>query len=199
MGSDNGDRQTDGPAPPLPTITTSERLADLGRAAIRMTGTLALLGLLTWVLVGSQEPLPVGSPAPPLQGALGLDGGPWELRPPAGRPAVVNLWATWCPPCLSELPAFAAVSERHPDVAFYGVAVDSPRAQVARTVERMKIPYSIALVESAGVQAWNATALPSTIIFDGNGKVAWSIRGAIDAALLEEKLAPLIGPAVSQR
>lgn len=165
------------------------------RAALRLVGVTAVLGLLVFVLVGQGRPLVAGTPAPPVENARRLDGKVGNLKLVQGKPIVVNIWATWCPPCLQEMPALARVSERHRgEVRFYGLAVDSPRAHVLEMVKRLAIPYEVAEIDGATARDWNASSLPSTYILDGEGRIVWSVRGAIDEALLEERLAPLLAP-----
>lgn len=156
----------------------------------------SVLVLLTWIVVGQSRPLAAGQPAPAVEHARRLDGKIGNLRLAQGIPLVVNIWATWCPPCLQEMPELARVSERHRgEVKLYGLAVDSPREHVLELVQRMGIPYEVAEIDGATARAWNASSLPSTYILDGQGRIVWSIRGAIDAKLLETHLAPLLGEA----
>ena len=158
----------------------------------RIVGVAGLLAILTYSLVGGQKPLDEGVPAPPVEGLRRLDGSLGNLELAQGRPLVVNIWATWCAPCLQELPMFAAAAKEHGDVGFYGLAVDSDRAQIQALVARMGITYDIAEIDNATSRAWNATALPSTYILDGQGRIRWSVRGQIDRATLEKHLAPVL-------
>lgn len=162
--------------------------------ATRLVGVTLLLGLLvTALFADSGAPLPAGSAAPSPVRVRALDGRVGAIALDSGTPTVVNVWATWCPPCLQEMPAFASVAAKYgPRVRFVGLAVNSATEDVQQVVLRLGIPYDIAHVDDAAVRAWNATSLPSTYIVDGHGHVVWSIRGAIDAALLEEHLAPLV-------
>lgn len=167
---------------------------EIFRGGVRLVGVAGLLALLVYSIVGGREPLDQGVPAPPVEGLRRLDGSLGNLELAQGRPIVVNIWATWCPPCLQELPMFAAAAKEHgAAVGFYGLAVDSNRQQVLALVARMGITYDIAEIDGATSRAWNATALPSTYILDGAGRIRWSVRGQIDRATLEKHLAPLLG------
>ena len=91
---------------------------------------------------------------------------------------------------------FAAAAKSYgPAVGFYGLAVDSNREQMMQLVQRMGITYDIAEIDGATSRAWNATALPSTYILDGQGLIRWSVRGVIDRATLQEHLEPLLAAA----
>lgn len=165
------------------------------RTVVRLIGVAGLLALLVYSLVGGERPLDEGVPAPPVEGLRRLDGSLGSLQLAQGRPIVVNIWATWCPPCLQELPMFATAAKSYGSaVGFYGLAVDSNRDQMKQLVARMGITYDVAEIDGATSHAWNATALPSTYIVDGRGRIRWSVRGAIDRETLDEHLAPLLAP-----
>ena len=168
-------------------------MGSIAHTALRLLGVAGLLAILVYSLVGGQRPLEDGVPAPAVEGLRRLDGSLGNLDLAQGRPLVVNIWATWCPPCLQEMPMLAAAAKAHgPAVGFYGLAVDSNRAHMKQLVERFGITYDIAEIDGATSHAWNATSLPSTYILDGTGKIRWSVRGAIDRETLEEHLAPLL-------
>jgi thiol-disulfide isomerase/thioredoxin len=167
-------------------------LRKLAGSAARILGITALLALLVYVMVGDQHPLHAGEPAPLVENARRLDGKVGNLNLKQGRPVVVNIWATWCPPCLQEMPELARVATKYgPRLGFYGLAVDSPRSDVLALVKRMELPYEVAEIDGATARDWNASSLPSTYVLDGQGRIVWSIRGAIDAPLLEKQLAAL--------
>ena len=68
-----------------------------------------------------------------------LTGERFEL--PAGKAAVVNVWASWCSPCRAEAPTLVALSEKYPDVAFVGILTRDNEATANAFVERFKIKY----------------------------------------------------------
>ena len=162
------------------------------RVVIRVVGLAALLGILVTILLGGDAPLPVGADAPRVAVRF-LDGREATLVPVGDTPLVVNVWATWCAPCLQELPDFVAAAEAYAGrVRFIGLAIESAPADVARVVSLRHIPYDIAMMSDPGAHAWNATALPSTYILDASGKVRWSMRGATSRSVLDAQLAPLL-------
>jgi|GEM_PF-1280806 len=165
------------------------------RTVIRVVGVAGLLALLTISLLGGGRPLGDGVKAPETRGQA-IDGAPFDLARWRGHVVVVNVWASWCPPCLQELPDFADAARRwdKEGVRFVGLAAESPPDKVVQMAERFQIPYPIVPIDGATQRAWNATSLPSTFIIAADGTVAWSVRGAIHAHDLDEALKELTGP-----
>ena len=166
------------------------------RTLIRAVGVAGLLGILVVSLMGGGQPFAVGAPAPPTHGRA-LDGGAFDLSAWKGQPVVVNIWATWCGPCVHELPEFAEAARRHADVRFVGLAADSRPGDIERMVARFAIPYPIVPIDGATQAAWKAEAVPSTYVLDAEGKVAWSVLGAITGRDLDAVLARLAKPATT--
>lgn len=125
----------------------------------------------------------------------------------AGKVLVLNFWATWCPPCLSEIPRFIEAQERlrESGVQFVGIAVDQigdVRAFVAD--HPINYPLLIATPEvfKLSVQLGNRLeVLPFTVIFDRHGRRVHGQVGELSAEELAEYLDPLLvreGPRVSR-
>jgi thiol-disulfide isomerase/thioredoxin len=162
------------------------------RTILRVIGVAGLLGILVAILVGGEQPLSAGTPAPPVN-AKALDGALVDVGLKSGGVTVVNIWGTWCPPCRAELPELVDEAHKYQGkVRFIGLAVSSSDKDIAMLVERMRIPYDIAHIDDVTADAWNATSVPDTYIVDGDGVVRWSVRGQVDAKLLDEKLAPYL-------
>ena len=113
-----------------------------------------------------------------------------SLKSLAGQPAVLNFWASWCPPCADEAPDLNALSVRYGGlgVRFVGVdfndAVDEARA----FARRHDVPYPL-VHDTRGVrQAFGVSAPPETYVLDGAGRAVVRIEGPVDTPLLEPYL-----------
>jgi cytochrome c biogenesis protein CcmG, thiol:disulfide interchange protein DsbE len=159
------------------------------RIILRSVGVAALLALLIVVLLGGgTEPLAVGTRAPPVERARLPDGRIANMVL-GSKPTVVNIWATWCPPCIAEIPDLVRVHQKWAGrVTIVGLAADSPREKVLEFIERFGIDYQVAEIDGHTAHAWNATSLPSTYIVGADGRVLWSVRGQIDGATIEREL-----------
>ncbi len=127
-----------------------------------------------------------------------LDGHPVTLARWRGKPLVVNFWATWCPPCLAEMPGFSRLQKRHPEVQFVGIAADTD-SNVRAFSGKMELSYPILLGSdgATGLMAKlgnNRNALPFTVTFDASGRPRHLRLGAIDEAEAERLIGQLTQP-----
>jgi thiol-disulfide isomerase/thioredoxin len=115
------------------------------------------------------------------------EGEPVELAA-LGRPMVVNLWASWCEPCRTELPQFQAFADKHPgEIAVMGVVTEDTRAASASLAEDLQITFP-ALYDSGGMlrRALGGSALPVTLFVDAGGRVRHVARtGVLTVSTLE--------------
>jgi thiol-disulfide isomerase/thioredoxin len=151
------------------------------------------------VLDTHPEPRPAPEAPPPLQMVTPLDEGSLArmLANAEGSTLVLNVWATWCGPCVEELPAIAAVAGRHPGVRFALVSVDDPRdrARVGPFVHRLgvRLPVYHLLVEDAAASLSRVVAgwpsfIPVTLVVEPGGGVRARLDGQIAPAELERLL-----------
>lgn len=124
----------------------------------------------------AQPQVPAAPPRRPALQATTLDGQPLDLDDYAGRPLLVNVWATWCGPCVQELPHLAALAAEHPALAIVGVSVDldGREDQVAAMVERFALPYPVTY---GGGEPWarrlGITNVPVTWLYSPDGELLW--------------------------
>ena len=91
-----------------------------------------------------------------------------------GKWVLVNFWATWCPPCLEEIPDLISLYEDRSDVMIIGVAMDYENTEtVMKFAEALSVTYPIVLGDRRiASQLDELTMLPSTYLFDPEGKPA---------------------------
>lgn len=151
-------------------------------------------------LVGSESPSTsdgaTGAVALPDLELPGLGDDPAVTLSALRGPAVVNVWASWCPPCRGELPALAEVAGQAGDrVDFLGVAVLDRPAAAADAVQAFGIPYPNVLDaqgKTRGGLRWAGP--PMTYLVDGEGRVVHVVVGPVaDAAELRGLIATHLG------
>ena len=118
---------------------------------------------------------------------LDQDATPHQLAEFLGRGMVVNLWATWCVPCVAELPALAALARRlaPDDIAVMPLSSDrGGLAKVAAFYAERGITGLPILLDPKGAagQAWGARGIPTTLIIDRLGREQARVEGAADWA-----------------
>jgi cytochrome c biogenesis protein CcmG, thiol:disulfide interchange protein DsbE len=125
-----------------------------------------------------------------------LGGSQRSLSNYRGQVVLVNLWATWCPPCQAEMPLLQAYYERHRAEGFTVVAVEDgePTADVKTFVTQYGLTFPVWLDPKhiATDQAFKTPNLPTSYVVDRQGEVKLSWYGAISAANLERYVTPLI-------
>ena len=118
-----------------------------------------------------------------------LDGAAFDSGSYAGRPVVVNFFASWCPPCNSEAPDLAAFAKAHPEVAFVGVDVNDKLADAKGFVAKYGLPYPVIYDAQGAIgQRYAVDGIPTTMFFDAHGKRVDVVVGAMDRAGFEERL-----------
>lgn len=142
------------------------------------------------------RPWPTGVATPALV-ASDLAGQTFALASLRGKVVVVNFWASWCEPCVAELPVLGGLAQR-PGVAVVGVNYKEALDTITGFQAAHPIPYPV-LRDRTGdaFKAWSPGVMPATILLDRQGRARWRtvgeipaddtrLRAAIDALLSEQ-------------
>jgi thiol-disulfide isomerase/thioredoxin len=132
-------------------------------------------------------PAPVPKPDHPTLVLRTFDGRPWDLRDHRGKWVVVNFWATWCTPCLAEIPDLANFDAARDDVDVIGLAYEEiEHADMVAFLAKRPIPYPIAVLDVYAPPPDFETprGLPMTYLIAPDGKVAKTFFGPVTSAEL---------------
>jgi peroxiredoxin len=108
---------------------------------------------------------------------------------------LINNWATWCPPCKSEMPTLSKYYEEHRDHGFilFGIEAGEPKEEVESFVEEYGLSFPILLdPNSKSLIAFHNDNLPSSYVIDHEGNVILAWTGPINKAMLEKYVTPLL-------
>lgn len=139
-----------------------------------------------------QAALAVGKTFPDFQ-EKDLDGQPLSLANYKGKVVLVDFWATWCGPCLSELPNVQAAYRKHHERGFdiVGISLDNDREKLTNFIKQKELPWK-QYFDGQGwktklAQEYGINSIPATYLLDGTGKIiARNLRGpALDTAVAE--------------
>lgn len=122
----------------------------------------------------------------------GPNGEAVEMRSFRGRPLLLNFWATWCPPCVEELPLLNAFHAREQGRGWQvmGLAVDQPAA-VQRFLSRLPLAFPVGIAGFAGTDISRGLgnlggSLPFSVVFDRQGAVVHQKVGKVSEADLAQ-------------
>ncbi len=165
-----------------------------------------LPGLLFVVLVGffiaglrkdpGLVPSPlIDRPAPPLRlPSLGQPGVMVDSARYAGRPYLVNVWATWCATCRDEHDTLLRISRDH-EVPLIGLDWKDDDAAAMRWLERLGNPYDEVAVDADGRVAidWGVYGAPETFLVGADGRVKFKHIGAMTPEVWQREFLPRLG------
>lgn len=154
-----------------------------------------LAGAFAWFMSGAPALLGMSEQKTVPEVTLAtLDGKPVVLsRLGPGQPMVVNLWATWCPPCRREMPVLAAAQQRERGITFVFANQREEAAPVADYLRGGALVLDNVLLDQSGAvgRAVGSSGMPTTLFYDARGRLVDAHLGPVSAASLEAKLAQL--------
>lgn len=115
-----------------------------------------------------------------------------------GKVIALNFWATWCPPCLKEIPAFIKLQSRYADrdLQFIGIALQKPK-EVVEFITEQGVNYPVLagemdVIKIARAYGNHLGALPYTVIIGKDGRIAYIKHGELAADTAEDVLLKLL-------
>ena len=127
-----------------------------------------------------------------------VDGNAISLEKLRGKVVMINFWATWCPPCVEEMPAMQDLKTSWSDRPFEILAINmgEPASVIRSFVERLGMEFDFPLLldpQTVVANQYQVTSLPATLLIDRKGLFAFGGVGARDwnSAVVREEILPL--------
>ena len=137
----------------------------------------------------------IGKPAPAFT-LLDLNGNKVSLSDYKGKVVIIDFWATWCPPCVREIPHFIALYKEYKDkgLSMVGISVDHQGINVVKTFnQKYKINYQILMADSQVTSTYgNIRGIPTTFVIDPSGNIQRMYVGYRDKAVFETDIKKLL-------
>lgn len=115
----------------------------------------------------------------------------------AGKPVLVDFWATWCAPCVSAMPELQKLHQRYASKGFsvVGISIDEEQDKAIQMVRKRKLAYPVYL-DATATPAWSTfhvRSVPAAFLIDRQGRIVQQWLGKVDLKEVEQAVARLVG------
>lgn len=154
----------------------------------------AFVALLGVAVVNQKDPPAPGDRAPDFTAPRLDGGGSLSLAQLAGKPVVINFWASWCEPCIDEAPMLRRASEEYGDeITFVGIDIRDAHSDALAFVEAYDLAYPHVRDEDLKIyDDYGLTGQPETFFLDENGVIVEHVNGPLFEDSLTELLDLLV-------
>jgi cytochrome c biogenesis protein CcmG, thiol:disulfide interchange protein DsbE len=124
-----------------------------------------------------------------------LSGKPVHLADYHGKVVLLNFWATWCGPCLEEIPAFSLWQQQYGPAGLQviGVSMDDDEKPVQRFLKKTPVAYPVVMGDTALAKLYGGVlGLPLTYLIDAHGKIVARYQGAADVKAVQARIKRLL-------
>ena len=150
-----------------------------------MAGAILSASLMAHAQVGgtgNRRTWPADKPTPDLflKDTQGKD---WSLRELKGHPVLINFWASWCEPCLSEMPSLELAAQRFEQDGLVVLAVNFRETDAALNRFMNQYPLSLPVLrdrDGAAARAWGVRMFPTTVLVNRLGQAKTLVHGEVD-------------------
>jgi len=165
----------------------------------RALGVASLCACLSMAMAAAGE---TGEPAGRLNSIapdftrIDMSGRPLRLDQFRGRVVLLNFWATWCGPCIEEIPVFSHWQRRYGDARLQviGVSMDDEEAAVKRFLAKHDVPYPVLMGDAKlGKSFGGVYGLPQSFLIDAHGRIVFRNVGDLNLEALRLQIEGLIG------
>ena len=147
-------------------------------------------------LQGDKAPPSPSSKSAPSFTLRDLNGEQVSLSDFKGKVVILDFWATWCPPCVQEIPHFIELYEKYKEQGFamVGISVDHGGVRVVKSfVQKYQVNYPILMTDGQVDKAYgNITSIPTTFVIDRQGNIWRTYIGYRDKAVFEADIKALL-------